>query len=477
MKIKSLLVFGSMSLVGVAFMSCSKDIAFDSEAAAQKVKAEYAANFVKKYGAIDPNQTWDIATMEPISCLPSTSNARTRGEGASTSGNVTDPSVGEMIIGNDVIAWMHENMEAGKNNSQKGSPFISITDQQKFTIVPFYQGCASYFWELWMNVGGKDVKIWTKNKDLTYKDNQGNWNGPTNKDGIPLTAEQIKAPTYTFEAAPNQTMYFYLKVWTGGDAAYARGDAPTRVSSLDRMMLALEGLTSGITVPENNEVTVIGCEDNSKNGSDKDFEDLVFIMYGPKVIHIDEKEVRETKRYMMEDLGTTDDFDFNDLVVDVSNVYKVKITYKLNENGVEVVDTEKEIPGSRHQEAIVRAVGGTMNFTLEIGTNTITRWSKTPTFNATDMLNTGWGGTPIYYSGDQSVLAKFTIKDNDWNPETNNIKVIVEGNDESGDVMTITFPKKGEAPMMIAVSEDTDWMTERQSVPGPNDEKPWWRWE
>ena len=52
MKIKSLLVFGSMALVGVAFMSCSKENLFDSEAAAQNVVAEYDANFVKKYGAI-----------------------------------------------------------------------------------------------------------------------------------------------------------------------------------------------------------------------------------------------------------------------------------------------------------------------------------------------------------------------------------------------------------------------------------------
>lgn len=475
MKLTNLLMIGGIAVIGAAFTSCTKgEDLFDSGAIEAMQKSEYATNFEKKYGPIDPNQSWDFATMEPISYLPSADNAGTRGDGASTSGNVELKSTGEMTIGNSVVSWMHENMEAGKNNSQKGSPFISITDQQKFTIVPFYQGCASYFWELWMNVGGKDVKIWTKNKDLTYKDDQGNWNGPTNKDGIPLTAEEIKAPTYTFEATPNQSMYFYLKVWTGGDAAFARGDAPSRVSSLDRMMLALQGVQGLQNVPEGNEVTIIGCEDNSKNGSDKDFEDLVFIMFGPPVEHFDEKEVRETKRYMMEDLGTKDDFDFNDVVVDLSIVYKKKITYKYNENGVEVIDTENEIPGSRHQEAIVRAAGGTMNFTLEIGTNTITRWTKTQKYNAEDMLNTGWGHTPIYYSGDQSVLAKFTIEDNDWNPETNNVKVIVEGNGPSGEVMTITFPKDGEAPMMIAVPDSKNWMPERKSVPGPGDPDPWW---
>ena len=85
------------------------------------------------------------------------------------------------------------------------------------------------------------------------------------------------------------------------------------------------------------------------------------------------------------------------------------------------------------------------------------------------MLNTGWQSTPIYYSGTQSELSKFRIKNNDWNPKTNNIKVIVKGRGENEDVKTITFPKKGEAPMIIAVEPGTDWMKERTSVP-----KGWW---
>lgn len=463
MKLKNFVLVGSMAVLGVAFTSCSKgEELYDSGAIVAQQKSEYATNFEKKYGPIDPNQTWDFATMEPISYLPS-SSAGTRG--TETSGEVTLKSSGKMSIGNSVVAWMHENMEAGKNNSQKGSPFISETDQRTFTIVPFYQGCASYYWELWMNVGGNELKIWTKNKDLTYKDDHGNWLSPTNKDGIPLSAEEIDAPTYTFEATPGQTMYFFLKVWTGGDAAYTRGDAPSRISSLDRMMLALEGVQGLTGVPEGSTATVIGCEDNSKSASDKDFEDLVFIMYGPEVQHFEEKEVRETKRYMMEDLGTTDDFDFNDVVVDVANVYKKKLEYGTNNQLLR----ETEIPNSRHQEAIVRAAGGTMNFTIEIGTNTITRWTKSPTYVATDMLNTGWGNKSIHYSGDNSILAKFDIENNDWNPATNNIRVLVDGNGASGEVMVIEFPKKGAAPMMIAVPETQNWMTERSSVPSS-----WW---
>lgn len=462
MKLKNFVLVGSMAVLGVAFTSCSKgEELYDSGAIVAQQKSEYATNFEKKYGPIDPNQTWDFATMEPISYLPSTS-AGTRAGG--TRAGAVNTSTSKMTVGKDVVDWMHEFMKAGKNNSQLGSPFVSKLNQTTFTIVPFYQGYATYFWELWMNVGGKDIQIWTKNQDVKYKTTaDGEWQ-TVDDNGIPANAIEIEAPSYTFTADPNQSMYFYLKVWTGGINSWNNKDNPTRISSLDNKMLALDDLeksVTSITVPQGQELTVIGCEDKS-TGSDNDFEDLVFLMYGPPVIHIDEKEVRVTKRYMMEDLGTTDDFDFNDIVIDVANVYKMKLTFDANNMLID----ESEIQGTRHQEAIVRAAGGTINFTVKIGTNTITTWTKVPTYAATNMVNTGWNGSSINYD---AVLAKFDIEDSDWDPAANNIVVEVDDKGATGGVKTITFPKQGTAPMMIAVDPEQNWMTERSSVP-----ESWW---
>ncbi len=449
--------------MGAAFTSCTKgEDLFDSGAYEANQRSEYATNFEKKYGTIKPDQSWDFATMTPISYLPSTS-AGTRAGGTRAGAALQTTST--MSVGKDVVDWMHDNMKAGTNNSQLGSPFISKTNQTSFTIVPFYQGKASYFWELWMNVGGEDIHIWTKNQNVVYKTSaNGDWQ-TVDDNGIPANAIQIQAPSYTFEADPNQNMYFYLKVWTGGKDAHDSGATHTRISSLDKMMLALDDLeksVNSITVPQGDELTVIGCEDKSTNGSDNDFEDLVFLMYGPPVIHIEEKEIRETKRYMMEDLGTTDDFDFNDVVIDLSIVYRKKLTF----NEANMLINEEEISGSRHQEAIVRAAGGTINFTVKIGTNTITTWTKVPTYAATDMVNTGWGA-PINYNAE---LAKFNIINDDWDPAANNIVVEVEDKGATGGVKTITFPKQGTAPMMIAVDPDQYlWMSERTSVPSS-----WW---
>ena len=453
------LVIGCFAVIGMGFMSCSKDL-YDSNAVNEKQnekqKNDYATNFVKRYGEIDPNQTWDFATMAPISGLPSTGNVSTRaaGDGGATSVSVIQQSSGTMRIEKDVIDWMHEEFKAGANNSKKGSPFYLKTQEQTFTIVPFYQGIASYYWELWMNVGGVDVQVWSKNQDLTYKTSENGSSIAMTNNGVPAEAIEVNAPTYTFKATANQNLYFYLKVWTGGSKT--SGNPNVTTSSLDKKMLALEGAIRPAGVPIDNEVTIIGCED----ATDKDYEDLVFLVYGkptPPIVPTDEIEITETKRYMMEDLGTTDDFDFNDIVVDVQNVYTQKIYLQPTANGG-WEESGRENPKYKGQRAIVRAAGGIYNFTLKIGNTT---WTKSQDLPSGSMLNTGAGGSDISWSGIQSELAKFDVTG--WIPKDNNVSVTVADKDNNG--ILIKFPEAGEAPMMIAVDGDINWMTERSEVP------------
>ena len=47
--------------------SCSHEADFDSTAYVQQKKNEYAQNFVKRYGEIDPNQTWDFTSGATLS--------------------------------------------------------------------------------------------------------------------------------------------------------------------------------------------------------------------------------------------------------------------------------------------------------------------------------------------------------------------------------------------------------------------------
>ena len=454
-------MLGSMAIMGAAFTSCSKENLFDNEAAIEKQKAEYEANFVKKFGAIDPNQSWDFSSMTPSTSMVSTTRALTRGDGDSYNADATE---GQILIQKATIDWMSENMKAGINNVKKGKPFFLQVPQNSFTIVPIFQGTASYFWQLWMHVDGitEDKLIWSKGEKITYRTSETStsWASPGTSNAGMNNAFEVKAPTYEFANLPvNANMYFYLKVWNSYSDYKKNTINPRVLTSLDQMMLALIDCPRPTNVPAGNTVSIIGCEDN-KSG-DYDYEDLVFMMYGnpaPPIQHVDEVIVGTTKRYMMEDLGATDDFDFNDVVVDVTtDRVKKKIFYDIDANGSWIFNHE-EIIEHLPQEAIVRAAGGTLDFTLTIGNTTWTKSAKFPNYQ--EMLNTGWQGSAISYGAE---LDKFEVSG--YDPSINNISVTVQGRGGSGDVMVITFPKKGKAPMIIALDASNNWMDERSSVP------------
>ena len=145
------------------------------------------------------------------------------------------------------------------------------------------------------------------------------------------------------------------------------------------------------------------------------------------------------KRYFIEDLGSKDDFDFNDIVVDVI----------------------QDLQGN--QKAIIRAMGGTLDFTLKIGD---TEWTK-----SVDGVTAGYKTSTMYNTqGDivwNKVLAEFPVTG--WNPATNNISVQVKSIASNNVIITIPFPKVGEVPMIIAFDTVVDWQKERESLP-----ENWW---
>lgn len=496
MEARNFILMGCMTVMGIAFTSCSKGISFDQEAAYEaadnKIRSEYESNFVKKYGEINPNQTWDYATMAPISSLgPSASAATTRGTRA---GSPTMTKGDDITIEGSVVSWVTTNLKAGANNYVKGSPFYMEVPDNPFHIVPIFQGQAGYYWQLCMHVDGVgDKLIWEKG-DIKYKNTANESFKKPNDTGMTeggnKSVYQVNAHTYSFTNYPKDAkMYFFLRVWDNEDDytkwksgkhsvfnlltwSYRSLD-PRILTSLNYQMLALKGLQ----IPEaikndysDEEVVFIGCEDKEiTQTSDRDYEDLVFMMYGkpvPPISHVDVETVTTGKRYLIEDLGATNDFDFNDVVVDVVEEYKNQIFYNFTANGQKVYDHKEELSGSRKQKAIIRAMGGTRDFTLTIGNKS---WTKSEAgFDTKEMLNTGWGGTEI---DENKVLAEFDVTG--WNPNTNNISIEVERQGGNNGYYTITFPKKGTIPMIVAtnITPLTQWQPEKQSVPK------WWYYE
>ena len=150
-------MLGSMAVMGAAFTSCSKDVAFDSEGlanqAAEQLKAEYRANFEKKFGVIDPNQTWVFSTMKSVSGLPSTgSAARTRtGEVGEVSVNLE--TSGNMLIEKDAINWM-------KTNMKPINPGISIIRTNR--VPAAIRRCRfRWMWTSISNWSGRTGSMWS----------------------------------------------------------------------------------------------------------------------------------------------------------------------------------------------------------------------------------------------------------------------------------------------------------------------------
>ena len=167
MRTGKLLAFGCFAAIGVGLMSCSKADVFDSNAAnelkKEQLEKDYTSNFVKKYGAVE-GKSWDFATLATSYTLESSNRALTR-DGVYNA----DAVEGEMLVNKATIDWMSTNMKAGANNVAKGKPFYLQVPNNSFTIVPIFQGTASYYWQLWMHVDGidQDKQIWSKG-DIKY---------------------------------------------------------------------------------------------------------------------------------------------------------------------------------------------------------------------------------------------------------------------------------------------------------------------
>ena len=164
---KKLLLMGSMAVMGVAFISCSNESLFDDAAYHKQKDEAYTSNFEKRYGKIDPNQTWDFTTDTPT--YSAVSGNTTRAAASLETADFTC-QLGHMNIQPEISQYIIDNLPKGQNNSSKGRKFEMVIGENDFTVVPLFQGCASYYWELWMTIEGVgEYKIWSKGEGLKYR--------------------------------------------------------------------------------------------------------------------------------------------------------------------------------------------------------------------------------------------------------------------------------------------------------------------
>lgn len=384
----------AMLVASVAFVSCSKTDMFEEnkQYLAEQEKNEYRTNFVQMYGEVAADQSWDF-------CTTSSTQANTRA-GESLTWGVLFPLTTwtTSFVNNDLagVKSMIDNAEVKTFN-----PYLAVDMFASYTYVARNNEYDYYNLAVCYNNQTEDlynIGIFEKSGWCTL----GRW------------GREINAKSLTTANNVYWTLY------------------PKKISGL--FSTKIVGKVEDYKIDSYKEITVNGRTYwGFRCGPNGSYSDLICM-----VRNID--PVRPiAKRYMIEDLGSKRDFDFNDIVVDVYQA----------------------INGS--QRAVIRAMGGTIDFTLEIGK---TKWQKSVDGVAAGYDTDTWYNTtpnPVW----DDVLAEFPVEG--WEPENNNITVTVGSVTNDGVIIKIPFPRVGEVPMIIALDTFVDWQKEKDTLP-----KDWW---
>ena len=325
---------------------------------------------------------------------------------------------------------------------------VLVAPSNSFTIYPIsVQGMWTH--DLYVKVGNNDpVKVYSK----TWTD----FSHPY-VNGDPLTYSNANYDKQTYKVETSASMPgLYVEAPIGtpieiylANVKEGKTSQPT-VGTSTGHAIYVDGngaVPDGIEVRNDAVIKYVGIEDNTTETTDLDYNDVVLAIVGnpdvPKeiIIENDKYDVTTslTKRYMMEDLGDVDDFDFNDVVVDVTETTVAHHTVEIV-NGVKTSDNVVE---EKSQKAVVRHLGGIYSFALKVGDTSFDVMGSKETFDT-----------------DVNIEKEVT----GWNSALNNVSVTVEVPDKTqGSTMyTNEFPTTGKFPMMFACDPEVKWAAERQ---------------
>ena len=145
-----------------------------------------------------------------------------------------------------------------------------------------------------------------------------------------------------------------------------------------------------------------------------------------------------------------------DVVVDVVETYTAKVeTY---EDGTPLSGYENPNYVKTGTKAYIRALGGTLDFELKIGTTTWRKSEKVKEWDWTSMEN----GNTLNPDYDAPALFAFDVEN--YNRDANNVSLKVYQKDGVAVQGQVNFPATGAVPMMMATNTDFHWSKERGEV-------------
>ena len=401
----------AMLSVSAAFVSCSDKEVFNQAAVEQakvvEAEKQYKENFVKRFGEVASDQTWDFSQVNyPMA----EQAARTR---AWLDNLLPTPTWKTLTIPERVLTetyYNHVNTDFEQVTQLAESADMPVVDwpynYAQVNLHPFYTHGTDL-----LNYYFLGVKYIYRVDGLLY-----DYEIPITDNAFCFRSVGNKWATIVANSSlrTNWNMNSYAQVntsnmqgvegfqWFVASREYDWFDFDYNYETLEKCKL--------FTV-NNHTYVALDC---NKDGV---YTDLICWV----------EDCSPAKRYMVEDLGSKDDFDFNDIVFDV--VWN---------------DAKKKY------QCVVRAMGGTLDFTIKVANTT---WTKSTDYDITTMYNTsaGYDLTAEY--------ARFDVEG--WVPELNDVTVTVKGNDGT---FVLPFPKNGEIPYMVCTNIAKEWSKERINV-------------
>lgn len=301
----------------------------------------------------------------------------------------------------------------------------------------------------------------------------------------------VRSHAVEFNIPANTPIFFYLVVskhdQSGAEWTLEESSLKGDMLDMTTHVMSLYDGTKPSFVADNETFKILGMETNpeynliGQDDGSRDFCDIMFVLKGEKIPEILELEdgydSTIEKRYLMEDLGSTFDFDFNDIVLDMKHTFHTDIHYTqaTDAQGYPVFDDDNNpvmqadgiTVSNPRQEAKISHLCGTIPFSVFVGDYQLGG-------KAFEGKGGGVVGSDGFTPTTTEEIAEYTFdlttglsdsEKNPWNYLTNNIKL--EAKSLTSDNMyynDIPFPKTGEAPMIIAVPVSQKWTKEHDQI-------------
>lgn len=374
------------------------------------------------YEQVDVNGVYpDIAEIQAV--LDKAENNNTFQEYAKNI-TLTTQSAGEIALtfiqgkssASSAIGYFYTNAEASESDMMKAPKYVLIPASHALEVGNKIK--LTYYGE-----DGEDEPTFTFPKGVTVhfflaRGNNGN-----------VGADRLKSDEYDYYVM-NGTLQLY-------------SDKNLSTLACENMRWTVISATAAYSA---HSVNIISFEDWPDSGTATDYNDIAFAVTAP-FDNFESVDGEYAWTIAYEDLGSTNDFDFNDVVL--------RVTKKWTEN---YVNGTLESTASTLNVDLC-AAGGTLNTKVYYGDEDLGEVHEKFGVPTGTMVNTGNGSANkdiVTLLSGEEVDKDFTIADNALQ-----FKIVVSGDDTK----TVGLPSSnGVAPQAICVSGKWAWPTERTNI-------------